>query len=293
MGLPARPPLGTVMVPQDLQSGSVGPSLLISSLLVCTIVALPDPRLSNGFPRYQEPEEDLSLDLLVPDYSQQQIEGIEAMLDDQGDQVQVVRLPLTSSWPSSDYQEDDYLDILPILESEARISPFHKKDSEYLAFQADPSLTNRNLPKNPLIALRKTPSAPTATTSPPTQPTQSSALSASRRGMKEQPMFRPESLEPLGGRRGRLGSSKRSRLRLFHFGPCIVPIPCLLHVVFTCLKQSFSRIHWSVHSATSAIDRLFQIKSICQPRAEHSLLIFRRGNSQDAPLLARRGRGRG
>merc|ERR1711953_576351 len=172
MGLPARPPLGTVMVPQDLQSGSVGPSLLISSLLVCTIVALPDPRLSNGFPRYQEPEEDLSLDLLVPDYSQQQIEGIEAMLDDQGDQVQVVRLPLTSSWPSSDYQEDDYLDILPILESEARISPFHKKDSEYLAFQADPSLTNRNLPKNPLIALRKTPSAPTATTSPPTKPTQ-------------------------------------------------------------------------------------------------------------------------
>merc|ERR1712203_517265 len=78
MGLPARPLLGTVMVPQDLQSGSVGPSLLISSLLVCTIVALPDPRLSNGFPRYQEPEEDLSLDLLVPDYSQQ-----------------VVRLPLT------------------------------------------------------------------------------------------------------------------------------------------------------------------------------------------------------
>ena len=28
------------------------------------------------------------------------------------------------------------------------------------------------------------------------------------------------------------------------------------------LKQSFSRILWSVHSATSAIDRLFQIKSI-------------------------------
>ena len=28
------------------------------------------------------------------------------------------------------------------------------------------------------------------------------------------------------------------------------------------LKQSFSRIHWNVHSATSAIDRLFQIKSI-------------------------------
>ena len=31
------------------------------------------------------------------------------------------------------------------------------------------------------------------------------------------------------------------------------------------LKQSFSRILWSVHSATSAIDRLFQIKSIWIP----------------------------
>ena len=31
------------------------------------------------------------------------------------------------------------------------------------------------------------------------------------------------------------------------------------------LKQSFSRIHCNVHSATSAIDRLFQIKSIWIP----------------------------
>merc|ERR1712226_1813647 len=101
------------------------------------------------------------------------------MLGDQKDRGQI---GLASS---PDYQ--DYFDILPFLAQagqldnlvgQPRLSPFHKKDSEYLAFQADPSLTNRNLPENPSIALRKTPSAPTPTTSPPTQPTQSSALSA-------------------------------------------------------------------------------------------------------------------
>jgi hypothetical protein len=86
---------------------------------------------------------------------------------------------------------------------EPRLSPFHKKDSEYLAFQADPSLTNRNLPENPSIALRKTP-AHSPTISPPTPSSTQSSLSAERRGMKEQALFRPESEEPLfRGRRKR------------------------------------------------------------------------------------------
>jgi len=199
-----------------LPTKASGLSILLLSSLLCfsSTSALPNPRHSNSFRGYQQPEEELDLDLLVPDLSQQQIEGIEAMLDEQADQEQMIGLP--SSWSSPDYQ--DYLDILPLLAGESpivglgledlvgqpRLSPFHKKDSEYLAFQADPSLTNRNLPKNPSITLRKTPAhSPTTTPATPLS-TPRSSLSAERRGMKEQALFRPESEEPLfRGRRKR------------------------------------------------------------------------------------------
>jgi len=193
--LPEKPPTGAVMSPKTRGlAAKAGFNLFFFiSLLLCPCNAFPGPRFANSYRRYQEPQEGLDLDLLVPDYSQQQIEGIEEMLDQDGE-GQPIELPVGSSWSSPEYQ--DYLDILPLLAAQPRISPFHKKDSEYLAFQADPSLTNRNLPENPSIALRKTP-APSATASPPTQPPPQSSLSAERRGMKEQALFRPEAPGPL------------------------------------------------------------------------------------------------
>jgi len=110
----------------------------------------------------------------------------------------------------SDYQFNDYVDDddedyvesvdpydLQRLPSHLSLG-LHKKDLERLQF---PPLQD-NLPENPKISFRKTPAMPV---SRPTK-TPVPMFTAERRGMKEEPIFRPEPAGPMLPR----GRKKRS-----------------------------------------------------------------------------------
>jgi len=109
----------------------------------------------------------------------------------------------------SDYQFNDYFDDekdyvenvdpydLQRLPSHLSLG-LHKKDLERLQF---PPLQD-NLPENPKISFRKTPAMPVS------RPTKTSVpvFTAERRGMKEEPIFRPDPAGPMLPR----GRKKRS-----------------------------------------------------------------------------------